>query len=98
MTKEKLIEEIELLKQAAEGLEEPQRTFNLVDVNNLQIKLEGMALDDVAQKMSAISLPDIESMQTDIQAALDATQSNDSRVAMFNKAFTFVKTALGVVI
>lgn len=95
MTKEELMAKIAKLRQGAETLDEPERTFKLADVDQLEIQIAGMALDEIADKMRAISLPDTEAMDVDIKAARDATAAHALRVAAFDKAYGLIKTGLG---
>lgn len=94
MNKEQLIQKIESLIQAAEGLEGSERTFKLNDARQLKIKAEGMSIADIAEKMGAISLPQISEMDDAITEASDAIKSHNLRVQAFNKAYGFIKAAL----
>lgn len=96
MTKDEILEKIVVLRQAADSLEEPEKTFKLSDTDQLEIQLQGMAISDVADKMRSISLPDLEAMDANIQAASDATAAHSQRVSAFNRAYDFVKGALGI--
>jgi hypothetical protein len=98
MNKQETMEKIESLKQAAEGLEGATKTFKLDDISRLKIKLEGMSISEVADKMSSISLPDISDMNEAIEDASDSIKSHEKRVNAFNKAFSFLKTSLGVIV
>jgi hypothetical protein len=48
--------------------------------------------------MRAISLPDISDMNSAIADAASSIKTHEQRVSAFNKAFTFVKTSLSIVI
>jgi len=98
MTREELDTKIQELTEAANGLEEPDRTFKLSDIDRLKIKLEGMALDELRQKMEQIQLPDLQKIDKQIAAAKDATKANQARVDGFNTAFAALKTAIGIVL
>ena len=98
MNKQEILDKIEELNQAAEGLEGATRVFKLNDVSQLKITLEGMSIQDVADKMSSISLPDLSEMEEAIQEASDSIKSHDQRVAAFNKAFSFIKTSLSIIV
>lgn len=98
MTKEELESKIAELKVSAEDFSEPERTFKLSKINQLEIELQGMALSDITDLMAAIELPEIESMEQQIQAARDATKEQSERVEAFNKAYDFLKGALEIAI
>jgi len=98
MNKQELLDKIELLRQAAEGLDEPDKTFKLSDISILIIKLEALAISEITQKMNLISLPEISDMDAEIQAANNAINSHENRVLAFNNAFNFIKGAIGIVV
>ncbi len=98
MDKQELINKIELLRQAAEQMDEPNRTFNLDDVSQLRIQFESMAISDIAEKMRSIYLPEIAEMNKNIQAANNATTNQSQRVEAFNNAYNFIKRAIGLVV
>lgn len=98
MSKQELLNKIELLRQAAEGLDDPDKTFMLSDISILIIKLESFTLSEITQKMNSMSLPEISDMDTEIQVANNAINSHGNRVLAFNNAFSFIKRAFGIVI
>lgn len=98
MNKQEIIDKIEELKLAAAGLEGATRTFKLDDISRLKIKLEGMSINDVANKMGSISLPDISEMNSAIEDATSSIKSHEQRVNAFNKAFNFIKTSLSIIV
>jgi hypothetical protein len=98
MNKQEILDKIDALKVAAEGFEGSTKTFKLDDVSRLKIKLEGMSIEDIANKMRAISLPDISDMNSAIADAASSIKTHEQRVSAFNKAFTFIKTSLSIVI
>lgn len=98
MNRQELMEKIEALEEAASGLEGAARIFKGNDIKQLKIQIEGMAIDDIESKMSQIELPDLEDMDKAIQEASDAIKSQNDRVAAFDKAYSFIKTAVGVVV
>jgi archaellum component FlaC len=98
MNKQELIARLNSLEEAADGLEGAAKTFRRNDIIQLKIKIEGMAIDDIEQKMSQIELPDLDKMDKEIADASDAIKAHNEKVAAFDKAYTFIKTTLGVVI
>lgn len=98
MTIDELKRMIAELKLAAASLAEPERTFKLQEVGRLEMKIESMALDDVAAKMAAISLPDQRQIDEQIAAAKQALKDHASRLAAIDTALGIVKTALGILI
>lgn len=98
MDKQELLNKIESLEHAAEGFNEPDKTFMLDDVSRLKIQLEGMAISDIAAKMNAISLPKLDEMNANINAAKDANSSQSQRIEAFKSAFNFIKGVLGIVV
>ena len=86
------------LEQAAEGFNEPDKTFMLDDVSRLKIQLEGMAISDIVAKMNVISLPELGKMNANIQAAKNANSSQSQRVEAFKSAFNFIKSVIGIII
>lgn len=98
MDKQEVLSKIEALRQAAEGFNEPDKTFMLDDISRLKIQLEGMAISDIAAKMNAISLPKLDEMNANIQAANSANASQSQRVEAFKNAFNFIKGIIGVIV
>ncbi len=98
MTKEELQNKIQELTEAANGLEEPDKTFALSDVDRLKIEVEGMALAEILQKLEQIKIPDLQEMDKQIKAAKDANNSATKRVDALNFALKLLKTGLGIVL
>ena len=98
MTKEQLQRKIQELTEAASGLTEPDKTFALGEVYQLKIKVEGMALVQLRQKLEQIELPSLQEMNEYIKAANDATKANQRRVDALNSAIGLLKTGLGIVL
>jgi len=98
MNKQEIVDKIEGLELAAENFEGATRVFKLDDISRLKIKLEGMSISDVADKMSLISLPDVSEMNMAIEDATSSIKSHGQRVDAFNMAFSFIKTSLSIVI
>ena len=98
MDKQELLNKIELLRQAAEQMDEPNRTFKLDDVSQLKIQLESMAISDIADKIRSIELPTITEMETNIQAANEAISNQSQRVEAFNTAYNIIKGVIGLVV
>ncbi len=98
MTKEEIESKIEELKESADDFGEPERTFSLGKVNQLEIELQGMVLSEITALMGSIDLPEIESMEQQIQAANDATKEQSERVEAFKNAFDFLKGCLEIVL
>lgn len=98
MTRDELIAKIAALKLAAEGLEEPDKTFKLNDIAALEIELEGMALEELIASLNRMTLPEIQEMDHKIAEAQQANTDNQFRVDAFNTAFGILKTAVGIVL
>lgn len=98
MTKQELSDRISELLKAADKLDEPERTFKLVDVSRLKIAIHGMSVSDIAGKMQSISLPEIQELEDSIQLATQAVSSHSARVKAFNKAYGIIKGAIGLAI
>ena len=98
MDKQELLNKISQLEQAAEEMDEPDKTFKLTDVSTLKISIEAMAISDIAQKMQSIDLPKINEMEDSIQLATQAISSNAQRVHAFNKAYGIIKGVIGLAI
>ena len=98
MTKDEILEKIAVLNQAAENLEEPDKTLKLSNLDQLKIELLGMAISEIADKMQSITLSDIEEMEANIKVAKDAAVANSDRVAAFNRAYNFIKGTIGIVL
>ena len=98
MDKQDLLNKISQLEQAADQMDEPDKTFKLTDVSKLKISIEGMAISDIAQKMQSIDLPKIQEMEDSIRLATQAISSNAQRVDAFNKVYGIIKDAIGLVI
>jgi hypothetical protein len=98
MTKEELETKIQELTEVANSLEEPEKTFKLSDINMLKIKLEGLALKELRQKMDQMKLPDWQEMDKQIAAAKIATEAHEVRLDAFNVAFELLKKGLDIVL
>lgn len=98
MNKQQLINKIEELRQAANGFEGATKAFKLSEISVLNIQIEGMEIHDIAAKMNSITLPDLASMDVAIENAASAIKSQQQRVHAFEQAYSFIKTALGMVI
>ncbi len=98
MNKQELIGKITQLEQAANQMNEPDKTFKLTDVSTLKIAIEGMTISDVSQKMQNIELPKIQGMEDGIRLATQATSSHTQRVDAFNKVYGIIKGAIGLAI
>ena len=98
MNKSELLNKIDQLRDAAENFEGYEKFAAKDDISNLKIKVNSMIISDIANKMSSISLPEIEDMDDQIKLANDAIKSNESRVSAFNSAYGFLKNALGIVL
>lgn len=96
MEKQELLNKVGLLQQAAEGLDEPNKSFKLDDISRLKIQIEGMAISDIAQKMNSISFPDIAEMDANIQASNSVESAQQHKVEAFNSAFNFIKGVISV--
>jgi len=96
ITTEQLLVKIQELKEAAESMTEPDKTFALSDIDGLQIQLESMALSDIAAKLNAISLPEIKEMDEEIAKAKNAMAEHQKRVDAFNFAFQLITKVLKI--
>lgn len=98
MDKQDLLKKVSMLKQAAEDMDEPDKTFKLDDVSQMKIAIESMSISDIAQKMQQIDTPKIQEIDDSIQLALQATASHSQRVHAFNKAYGVIKGAIKLAI
>lgn len=98
MDKQELLKKISQLKQAAQKMDEPDKTFKLDDISKLKISIDSMAVSDIAQKMQSIELPKIQEMDDSIQLAVQAVSSHSQRVNAFNNAYGIIKSALRLAI
>lgn len=98
MDKQELLGKISRLEQAANQMNEPERTLKLTDVSMLKIRIEGMDISDIAQKMQDIELPKIQEMEDGIQLATQATSSHAQRVVAFNKVYGIIRGVIGLAI
>ena len=97
MTKEELDARIEALKQAADQLEEPDKTFKNNEVEMLLMQVDAMALDDIARVLSdGVNVPGLHEIDAAIAAAVDATETHNNRVAAFNRVYGMIKGAVGL--
>jgi len=96
MTRKELDNKIRELTETADGLDEPDKTFKLNEVDRLKIEIEGMALQELRNKLEQIQLPDIEEMDEQIAAAKDATTAHKTRVDAFNAAIEILTAALNI--
>jgi hypothetical protein len=87
---------IQQLTEAADGLEEPEKTFKLSEINRFKFRLEGQVLDELRQKIEKIQLKDLKEIDTQIAAAKNATAIHQFRFDAFNVAFGLLKKALGI--
>lgn len=98
MNKQELLNKVSELTQAAQQFEEPKKTFKLDDVSELKISIESMSVSDIAEKMRSIDLPSMQEMEDSIQKANEATNTHSQRVDAFNKAYSFIKGAIVMVV
>jgi hypothetical protein len=98
MTANELRAKISELEQAAQTFDASEKPFRLSDIDQLRIRLDGLAIADVAARMQAISLPDIKRMDTHIAAARDAMAVQALRVSAFNTACGIIKGFLGIMV
>lgn len=94
MDKQTLLHNVLLLRQAAEKIDEPEKTFKLDDVSQLKIAIESMAISDIAQKMQQIDTPGKQVIDDSIQLALQANLSQSQRLDAFNKAYGVIKAVM----
>lgn len=98
MTRDELNQKIAALESCASSLEEPDHTLTMVKINDLKNQIDGMSLSDIAEKMSAITLPKIAAMDAKIKAAKDATAAQSMRVGAINSVVGMIKTGLGLML
>ncbi len=98
MTKNELIEKINSMKSAAENMDEPEKTFSLNDIRQLEIEVLGMSVSSIAEKMQSVSLPNIYEMHIYIKNANTSTIEHSQRVRYLNSAISLVKEALNIVV
>ena len=96
MTRDELNAQIIELESAADGLEEPDKTFKLNELSILKIQLEGMALSDITAKLDNIHLPDVKEIEQKIADAKQATADHQTRVDALDSAFEKIKTVLRI--
>lgn len=98
MDKQALLNKIAQLEQAAQQMDEPDKTFKLDDISQLKIFIESMSISDITQKMQSIELPKIQEMDSSIQLAIKATATHLQRINAFNKAYGIIKGAINLVL
>ncbi|MBK1887769.1 hypothetical protein [Marinobacter sp. DY40_1A1] len=98
MTKNELIEKINSMKSAAENMDEPEKTFSLSDIRQLEIEVMGMSVSSIAEKMQAVNLPSVHDMDSNIKNANNSTIEHSQRVGYLNSAISLVKEALNIVV
>jgi hypothetical protein len=98
MNKQDLLDKISQLEQAANQMNEPDKTFKLTDVSILKIAVEGMAISEIAQKMQSIELHKAQEMEDGIHLATQAISSHSQRVDAFNKVYGIIKGVIGLAI
>ncbi|MGR5159945.1 hypothetical protein [Vibrio owensii] len=96
MDKQALLKKISQLEQAAQQMDEPDKTFKLDDISQLKISIDRMAVSDIAEKMQSIELTSIKEIDSSIQLAKKATSSHIQRVSAFNIAYGIIKGAIGL--
>ncbi len=96
MTSKELEAKIQELTEAAESLEEPEKSLTIADIKILGIEIKGLALRNLRQKLDQINLPDIREMDQKIAQAKSASQAQHSRVLSLNSVINTLKTALDI--
>lgn len=96
MDKQSLLNKISQLEQAAQQMDEPDKTFKLDDISELKILIYSMAVPDIVDKMQSIDLPSLQEIDSNIQLAIQATRAHEQRVSAFNKAYEIIKGAIGL--
>lgn len=96
MTKEELLAHIEYLKKLATTLDEPDRTLKTVEIRTLENAVDGMSMQDIADKMGSIELPPLEEMDQKIEAARDAAEKEKAKIKTFETIINLVKPVLGL--
>ena len=96
MTEQALRNNIIALRSAAEDLSEPEKSNALTEADLLDMRLEGMGLDQIADIMSGIATPDLEVLDAKIVAASDATKSEQERIQLVTGAIGAIKGFLGL--
>ena len=90
ITKEQLLRKVEELENAAKKMREPDKTFKLSEIDNLQIEIESMALSEIVSKLQAVSIPKIEEMDQEIAKANNAMETHQNRVQAFNAGVSLI--------
>jgi uncharacterized coiled-coil DUF342 family protein len=98
MTREELDAKIRELTEAANSLDVAERDEQLDEIDMLKIRIAGMALAEITRKLDQIQLPDLQKMDSQIQAAKDATKAYQGRVDAFKIAMNVLKTGIGILI
>ena len=96
MTRQELRKKIAALRKAAKTLTEPAKTEKLVEANTLEMKIQGMGLDQVADIMSGIKKADLVALDAKIIAAQDATEAEQERIKMITETIGKIREFLGL--
>ena len=96
MTPSELRSKIAALRQAANGLDAPEKASRLQDVAILETDIHGMALDDIVRRLSRIDLPSQTQVDDLIAEAGDAANAHGQRVRCFDRALALLKAAMGM--
>ena len=97
MTRAELQDAIGKLETAIGTLKEPEKTIKTIELSTLKIKLEGMAMQDITDKLSTLSV-NIADMRSKIAAANDANAAHAERVALINGIFDKLKGVVGMAV
>lgn len=98
MDKQALLNKISQLEQAAQQMDEPDKTFTLDDISQIKISIASMSISDIAQKMQSLDLHSIQEMDSSIQLAIQATSTHSQRMRAFNNAYGIIKVVIGLVL
>jgi len=98
MSDQEILEKIEQLQLAANGLYGTSRVFKLDDLKRLKLKLEEMSRWDIVDRVNELSLQEIAELNQAIDEAASPVNSHIQRIEGFNKAFRYIESALGVFI
>lgn len=96
MTPSALQAKIAGLRQAAHGMDEPERTLKLQDIATLETRIQDMALDEIVHKLEQIGPSSQHDMDALIHKACMASHDERARMQCFDQALRLLEAALGL--
>ena len=98
MNVEELERKIGALMDAASRLTGPERVLKRIEIRNLENDIDGTATVDILDRLNRIELPDLQTIDRQIQAAKDATAAEARRAEAIGTAIGIIRTGLGLVL